>query len=161
MKDQVAGMFSKILGGVKNPINDSKKEKLHEKISKMDLADMRLYVNGKLHEYEVSEFGLVEILKRLTLINDTTSSYYMKDDDMDSKKKKIFDLVILILKNKKINISGLEMVERFLETYNKVIKNYDKDNSDIYEKKIKDSIKKAITMIELKSDIVDKMRTLK
>jgi len=161
MKDKVEGMFSKILGGVKNPIKDTKKEKLYEKITKMDLADMRLYVNGKLNEYEVSEFGLLEILKKLTLVNDSTSNQYMKIDDMDSKKKKIFDLIILILHNKKVNISGLEMVERFLETYAEIIKRYDKDNKDIYEKKIKDSIKKAITMIELKSDIVDKMRTLK
>lgn len=161
MKDKVVGMFSKILGGIKNPIEDAKKEKLHERIAKMDLADMRLYVNGKLIEYEVSEYGLMEILKRLTLVNDSTSNLYMKIEDMDSKKKKIFDLIILILHSKKINISGLEMVERFLVTYAEIIKKYDRDNSDIYEKKIKDSISKAITMIELKSDIVDRMRTLK
>lgn len=160
MKDKVGGMFSKILGS-KSPIKDAKNEKLHEKIAKMDLGEMRIYVNGKLSEYEVNEFGLLDIVKKLTLVNDSTSNYYLKIDDMDSKKKKAFDLIILILKNKKVSISTIEMVEKFLETYEDIIKDYDRNNKDIYQKKIIDAAKKATKMIEMKSDIVDRMRTLK
>lgn len=154
------GVFSNILGNVKGSKEDSKNIKILEKIEKMDLGDMRLYVNSKLKEYEVNEFGLSEVLKKLTFKNENTSNYYLKDDDMDSKKKKVFDLIILILSNKKISIYGLEIAQKFLETYDEIIKKYDVENQEIYFKKIKDSISKAADKINFKSDVADKMRTL-
>ncbi|WP_373071875.1 hypothetical protein [Sulfurimonas sp.] len=153
------GIFSKILGN-KNTNKDSKNEKLLEKIEKMDLNDMRLYVNGKFSEFEVSEYGLSEILKKITLKNENTGQCYLKEDDMDSKMKKVFELVILILSNKKISIYGLEISQKFLETYEKIIKKYDKENKQIYENKIKESISKAADKINFKSDVADRMRTL-
>jgi hypothetical protein len=154
------GMFSKILGNIKGSKEDSKNEKLLEKIEKMDLADMRLYVNSKFSEYKVSGLGLSEIVKKLTSKKENTEHYYLKDDDQDSKKKKVFDLIVLILTNKKVDIYTLEMVQKFLETYEEIIKKYDKENKQIYEKRIKELISKAADIINFKSDVADQMRTL-
>jgi hypothetical protein len=161
MMDGDVNMFSKILGNIKGSKDDPKNIKLLEKISKMDLSDMRIYINGKLTEYEVNEFGLSEILKRFTFINEKTSHYYLKIDDMDSKKKKIFDIVILILLHKRVSINIIEIVQVFLETYEEVIKKYDDENKQTYKAKIIEAMKKATKTIDYKSDIIDKLRTLK
>lgn len=154
------GMFSKILGNIKGSKEDSENEKLFEKIEKMDLADMRLYVNGKFSEYKVSGLGLSKIVKKISLKNEDTQQYYLKDDDQDSKKKKVLDLIVLILANKKVDIYTLEMIQNFLDTYQEIIKKYDKENKQIYEKRIKELISKAADIINFKSDIADQMRTL-
>ncbi|QFR50386.1 hypothetical protein FJR48_11870 [Sulfurimonas lithotrophica] len=154
-------IFSRILGNIKGSKDNPNNAKLLEKISKMDLSEMRIYVNGKLTEYKVDEFGLSEILKKLTFKNENTSHYYMNIEDMDSKKKKIFDLIILILSHKTVSINIIEIVQKFLETYDEIIQKYDNENKQTYKSKIKTAMKKATDMIDYKSDIVDKMRTLK
>ena len=154
-------MLSKIIGNIKGSKEDGKNSKLSEKIAKMDLSEMRIYINGKLKEYQVDEFGLMEVAKRLTLENENTSNYYLKLDDMDSKKKKVFDLVILILEHKKMSIDIIEIFQQFLETYEEIIKQYDKDNKQIYDSRIKEYIKNAAHKIDFKADVADKMRTLK
>jgi len=154
------GLFNSMLGNVKDSKKESENEKLLKKIEKMDLGEMRLYVNGKFDEYKLSEYGLSEIVNKLKGINKNTSHYYLRDDDMDSKKKKVFDLILLILGSKKISINILELVQNFLEIYTDIIKKYDKENKQIYEKKIKKSISLTIDKINFKSDQADKMRTL-
>jgi hypothetical protein len=154
-------MFSKIIKNIKGSDGKSKDEKLIEKISKMDLTEMRTYINGKLNEYGVSEFGLCEIMKKLTVPNEKTSALYLKDDDQDSKKKKVFDLVVLILSSKVISVNVVERVQGFLDTYEEIIKKYDKENKQIYQKKIKESVSLALDKISFKTDLSSKMRTLK
>ena len=153
-------MFSKMLGNSKESKKDSKNEILLEKISKMNLSDMRFYINSKLKEFEVSEFGLLEIAKKLTLVNENTLNLYLKDDDMDSKKKKVFELVILLLSNSKVSISIIETIQNFLETYSEIVKKYDEDNKQIYEQKIKESISMAVDKIDFKAEEAGKLRTL-
>ena len=155
------GIFSKILGNIKDSKKDSDNENLKQRIQKMDLGEMRLYVNGKIIELKVSGSGLSEIVKKLTLKNEDTGHNYLKDDDQDSKKKKVFDLIVLILNNKKIDVHTLELVQKFLENYDKLIKEFDKENKQIYEKKIKELISITADKISFKSDIADRMRTLK
>ena len=58
-------MFGKILGREKNRSNSNE---LVHKISKMNLPEMRSYVNNKAFNLEISEEGLVEVLKK----NDNT-----------------------------------------------------------------------------------------
>ncbi len=154
------GLFSSILGNIKDSKKESENEKLLNKIEKMDLGDLRLYVNGKLSEYKVSGYGLSEIVKKLIYINESTKHNYIQEDDMDSKKKKVFDLILLILKSKKINLYTVELIQKFLELYSGIIKEYDKQNKQIYEQKIKESMSIALDKINFRSDEVDRMRTL-
>lgn len=155
------GLFSSILGNMKNSKKESENEKLLSKIKKLDLADMRLYINGKLSQYKLNEYGLSEIVKRLIYVNEETNHYYIQDDDQDSKKKKVFDLVLLILKSKKVSIYTVELTQEFLEKYIEIIKKYDNENKQIYEQKIKESISMALDKINFRADEADRMRTLK
>lgn len=150
-------MFSKLLGKKKGE-ESSQDSKLVEKIAKMDLIEMRTFVNGKLTEFEVNEFGLHEIIKKLVSKNTDTQKYYINTDDMDSKKKKAFDLLILILGHKKVSVLVVEYAQKFLEVYEEMIEKYDKDNKQIYDKKIKDVLNSAVAMIDLKADIDEKIR---
>jgi len=77
---------------------------------------------------------------------------------MDSKKKKAFDLLILILGHKKVSVLVVEYAQKFLEVYEEMIEKYDKDNKQIYDKKIKDVLNSAVAMIDLKADIDEKIR---
>jgi len=145
-------MFSNLLGKLSS---DETNEDLilEEKIAKMDLSEMRLYVNDKLTDFKVTEFGLHEIIKKLISKNENTSQFYIADNDMDSKRKKAFELLILILAHKNISVLSLESAEKFLEVYEEMIKKYDYDNKNIYNKKIKDMMSLAINKINMKSHI--------
>ena len=153
-------MFSKIIGKIKVSEDDVVKERLLEKISKMEIVDMRNYINGKLTDYKVSEYGLLEILNKITLKNESTSNLYIKEDDMDSKKKRVFDLVLLVLSSKQVTLSVLDSAQVFISTYSDIIKKYDKDNRQIYEIKMKEAISLAADKISFKSDVKNTMRTL-
>lgn len=96
-------MFSKMLGKIKNSSSDENREhrELVDKISKMNLTDMRTYINNRIPDLPVSEDGLSEILYRLLKVDEKTSKRYIEIDDMDSKIKKGLELVLSILSNKK------------------------------------------------------------
>jgi len=145
-------MFSKLLGKLSSE-ETNEDSKLQEKIAKMDLAEMRLYVNEKLTDFKVTEFGLHEIIKKLISKNESTSQYYIAQNDMDSKRKKVLELLILILAHKSISVVAVESAEEFLEVYEDMIKKYDYDNKNIYNKKIKDMMSLAIDRINMKSHI--------
>lgn len=153
-------MLSKLLHNLLGS-NSKINSKLQNKISKMDLRSMRLYVNGQLKKFRVSQFGLNEVTKRLTKLNESTEKYFLKASDMDSKKKKVFDLIILILENKKASIAVVESIQEFLEVYDEIIKKYDKDNKEIYETRIKDSMSVAIDRINIESNIIQLMEISK
>lgn len=145
-------MFSKLLG-ILSPKESEEALRLQEKIAKMDLSEMRLYVNGKLDNFEVTEFGLNEIITKLISKNENTSHYYIADNDLDSKRKKVLDLLILVLENKNISVLVIETAQEFLEVYDEMLKKYDYVNQDIYEKRIKKMISLAVDKIDTKSDI--------
>ena len=127
-------MFGNILGRKKEDITEEDAEHvaLVEKISKMNLTEMRSYINGKIEDFKVSEDGLIELMNRLIIQDKKTKEYYIKSDDMDSKKKKAFDLVLLIAKNKKISLVAIEQIQKFVLLYKNIITLYDKENKDIY-----------------------------
>ena len=153
-------MFSKLLNNILGS-QGKKNKKLEYKIANMDLPNMRLYVNGKLDAFKVDAFGLNEIVKKLTHENKETSKHFMQDDDMDSKKKKVLDLIVLILANKKTSITVIESIHLFLDVYEELIKKYDTDNKQIYEKRIKDLINLAIKRIEIETNIITIMEMAK
>jgi hypothetical protein len=150
-------MFGNILGkkDSKNTKIDEENQDLIDKISKMNLTDMRLYVNNKMSGHESSEDGIIEVIKRLTTKNEETSKRYIEIDDMDSKIKKAFDLVILLSNHRKITVVAVELMQNFLELYDDVILKYDTENKQIYASKLKDAVKIAIENIN-KMSIIQK-----
>ncbi len=142
-------MFSKILGKNKNDINGDKEHQIIiDKVSKMHLADMRLYVNNKLNDFEICENGLREVMKRL-VSKDLKNNRFIETDAMDSKIKKAFDLVIIIAANKKITVTVAELIQDFIKIYDDLIIKFDKDNKQIYTSKLKDSLALSIENITM------------
>ncbi len=153
-------MFGKILGkNKKESEQDIDTQVIIEKISKMNLVDMRVYVNDKLKDFEVCEDGLNEVMRRL-ISKSTQEKRYIESDAMDSKKKKAFDLVILVSKNKKVTIVTTELIQEFIKLYNDIIIKFDADNKQIYESKLKDSINSTIATITSKAEIDRKNKVL-
>ncbi|MBU0720037.1 hypothetical protein KJ877_01705 [bacterium] len=147
-------MFSNILGKKKDASSD---KNLIEKVSKMNLTDMRLFVNNK---NEITEEGLIEVLNRLIDKNEKTSKRYIEADDMDSKIKKSFDLLINIASNKKITVVAVEKIQEFIEVYSEIIRGFDEKNKQIYGSKLKEALEKAIGNIEGISEFKRKMNLL-
>ncbi|MEA3331734.1 MAG: hypothetical protein U9Q29_08595, partial [Campylobacterota bacterium] len=139
---------------------DSTVAELVEKISKMNLTDMRTYINNRVLNFEVDEDGLVEVMRRLTTKNSETSKRYIEIDDMDSKIKKGFELVISIASHSKITIVAVEQIQEFMELYSDIITKYDRDHKQIYEIKLKESISKAIVNIGEMTELKRKMSVL-
>jgi hypothetical protein len=152
-------MISKIFGKKKNEKDGDKDiAELEQKISKMNLTDLRLYVRGKL-DVELNEEGLILVLEKLiSKIND--KRYYLDSSDDDSKLKKAFDIVISIAKSKKVTVKAVELISEFIQTYEKLIKEYDKRNKDIYHDRLMKSVDVATEIIELKVALENKMNIL-
>lgn len=142
-------MFSNILGknDSENKQDSKEDQEIINKISTMNLTDMRAYINNKMFGKESSEDGLVEVMKRLTLKNEKTSKRYIEVDDMDSKIKKAFDLVILLAMHKKITVLAVELIQEFIDLYDDIILKFDKENKQIYSKKLKDALTEAISNV--------------
>ncbi len=155
-------MFSSLLK--KKETQDTKMDeslqKLISKIDTMNLTEMRSYVKGNIKELEVTADGLNLVLERLIKVDANTNKTYINQDDMDSKKKKAFDLVLTILTNKKINIQTIELVQSFLNLYKEILSQYDKKNKDIYASRFSDAISSAVAMMELMTDMNNKMNVL-
>ncbi len=135
-------MFKGILNKKKE--QDSECLELKEKISQMNLSEMRLYVNDNLKSYAISECGLKEIMNRLISKNES-SKRFIESDAMDSKIKKAFDLFMLIGESKKMTSATTKLMEEFIKLYSDLILKFDKENKQIYESKLK---KCLITAIE-------------
>ncbi|MDD2449038.1 MAG: hypothetical protein PHG10_05180 [Sulfurimonas sp.] len=152
-------MFSNMLGKIGISTNDEEKmhNELVERISKMNLTDMRSYINNRISDLPVSEDGLKEVLKRLLEVDEKTDKRYIDIEDMDSKIRKGLDLIINILANKKITIEAIEVAIELFEASKEIIEKYDNDNKQIYHSKIRDSLNKAIETMNMKSEIQRKM----
>lgn len=144
---------------LKNIFNTHKKEEqsdtyshITEKISKMNLTDMRTYVRNKIADFEVSEFGLQEIMRILI--------EYIKVDDMPSKKKKAFDLIILMATNKKMTIDTIENMQKFLEKNKEIIHAYDREFKEIYQSRLDDALSMALSNIDEMTKLQNKMNVL-
>ena len=148
-------MFSRILG--KKVSKDPSDNGLEEKISKMNLTEMRSYVNNKA---EVSEQGLIEILKRLTTRDSQTSKRYIELDDMDVKVKKGFDLIITIAQHKKITVVAIELIVEFIHLYEDVIEKFDEENKQIYKSKLKEALDVALKNMDGISKLKKKLGLL-
>jgi len=152
-------MFSNMLGKIKNFSSDENQEKkdLTDKISKMNLTDMRAYINNRIPDFSIDEDGLNEVLHKLLEVNEKTSKRYIEIDDMDSKIKKGFDLVLSILTNKKVTVTTIELVNEFLDKSKDIVQKYDRENKQIYYTKFKDAMELAIKYMNAKAELQRKM----
>lgn len=156
-------MFGKIMGKLKGKEDNSSKSnaELIDKISKMNLTEMRAYVKNKMENFEVSEEGLVEVLRKLTTLHSSTDKRFIELDDMDSKIKNAFELVLAVSEDKRINIDAVELMQEFLKMYSDVILKYDTANKQIYGSRLKDAIEKGISSVSIRADFTRKQNVLK
>ena len=153
-------MFNKILGKNKREINESgNHSKIVERISKMNLSDMRIYVNNKLNDFEITEDGLSEVMRRL-ISKDANEKRFIESDAMDSKIKKAFDLVIIVSASRKITVVTTELIQEFILQYSDLIEKYDTDNKQIYGSKLNDGLAKSIASISEMAELKRKMGVL-
>ncbi|MCD4667611.1 MAG: hypothetical protein K8R44_03310 [Sulfurimonas sp.] len=146
-------MFGKILGKNKKEANENQEHsKIVEKISKMNISDMRVYVNNKLISFEICEDGLNEVMRKL-LLKDDKGQRFIEMDAMDSKKKKAFDLVLIVASSKKITIITIELIQEFMKQYIDIIDKFDKENKQIYTSKFKDGLTKAMSTISAMTEV--------
>lgn len=154
-------MLSKLLGrDKKESQTDSEYEELVTKIAKMNLTDMRAYLNNNVKDLESCEDGLVEIMKRLVSQDEESKKRFIELDDMDSKIKKAFDLVLALLAHKKITVVAIEYVQTFIQTYQDLIHQYDTNNKQIYKDRFVEAINQAIEDMNKKSELSRKMQVL-
>lgn len=133
-------MFSKLL----KKEDSSASSKLAQRVENMNLTDMRVYVKNKLPDFEITEAGLVEVMKKLTAKDEETQEGYLKHDDMDVKLKKGFDLVMTICSSNKITVEAVDLIQTFITMNESLIKKYDTENKEIYQSRLVESFNKAI-----------------
>jgi len=155
-------MFSKILGKKKSttPKEETQNTELLNKISKMNLVEMRSYVNGKILDLPLCEDGLSAVISKLSEANEQTKKFYLQNDDMDTKKKKAFDLILLIAKSQKITFKTVEGMQKFLEVYAELINEYDKEHKEIYADKLSSAIDLSLNNIQEIAALKSKMEIL-
>lgn len=131
-----------------------------EKISKMNLSEMRSYVKNSIKDFELSEDGLELLMNKLITKDEKTKKYYINSDDMSSKKKKAFDLIILISNSKKITVTTVEQIQKFVKIYKEIIVSYDKEFKEIYLSRFEDAITIAIANVNTINLLKNKMKVL-
>lgn len=151
-------MFGNFLG--KDKKSEDKTSEVATRVSKMNLSEMRSFVNNKVTNLAISKDGLLEVMKKLTDVDEQNSKLYLQADDMDSKKKKGFDLVILVSKNIHISVEVVELLQKFTVVYAELIKVYDTEHKDIYASRLKDAIKLAIDNVNKYSALSRKTNVL-
>jgi len=149
-------MFGKFFG--KDKKNDT--PDIANKISKMNLTEMRNYVNNKHADLPVDEKGLLAVLTKLSLPDEKTHKLYIEAKDMNSKKKKSFDIVILVAQQKKMTYEIIDILQRFIENHQDIIQKYDTDLKEIYNSRLTDSLAFAINSMDKIDAIKNKMKVL-
>ena len=150
-------MFGSILGKKKNNISV---DDITLKVSKMNLTEMRSYVNNRLSDFKITPDGLAEIMRKLTEVDEKNSMTYLLLDDMDSKKKKAFDLALIIASSKHISVEVIEMLQEFIKIYEELITKYDLDFKEIYASRFLDAIELAIDNVNMQTELQRKQNIL-
>ena len=150
-------MFGNILGKKKEDVGIDDNADIALKVSKMNLTEMRSYVNNKINDFEITQSGLVEVMKKLTVADETT---YLQIDDMDSKKKKGFDLVLMIANSKHISAESVELLQEFIVVYHDLILKYDTEYKEIYASRFSDALEKSIDNVNKYSELQRKSNVL-
>ena len=155
-------MFGKILGKREDEVSDEDKKHLEtvEKVSKMNLTDMRIYIKDGMKGFKSSENGLISIMNKLLTRDEKTQKRYIEIDDMDSKMKKGFELVLSIASHKRVSLTSVEQIQEFMTLYKDVILKFDTDNKQIYSSKLKNSLEKSLQTIQTMAEVNNKAKLL-
>ncbi len=155
-------MFSKILGKKQETTSqeDQEKAQLLDKISKMNLTEMKSYVNNRIESFPLNEDGLLGVMQKLVTPDANTKALYIQESDMDSKKKKAFDLVLIIAKSKKITFKIVDEIQNFMQKYESIIQEYDREYKEIYASRLSDAIALSLENIGMMSELKAKMDIL-
>jgi len=155
-------MFGSILGRKKETISeeDTTHNMIVEKVSKMNLTDMRSYIRNSVKDFEICGDGLNEVMLKLITKDANSSKYYINSDDMDSKKKKAFDLVLLIAGSKKITVTTVEYIQKFVEIYQDIITRFDTDFKEIYASRFNDALSVSVENVNEIAELQRKMNIL-
>jgi len=155
-------MFGKLLGSKKDETSEEEKHIAEQlaKISRMNLTEMRSYVNNKLTASPLCEEGLSAVMEKLSSPNSETQLMYLQLDDMDSKKRKAFELILLISKSQKITFNTVELIQKFTENNAQLITKYDTDHKQIYFSRFGNAIDLALKNINEMAELKTKMDIL-
>jgi len=153
-------MFGNILGKKKDNKSEDESSNILEKVSKMNLTEMRTYVNNKVPDFEITEDGLLAVIKKLTIADEKTSNSYLQIDDMDSKKKKGFELVLMIANSKYISVEVVELLQEFTVIYEDLIAKFDIDHKEIYSSRFADAIVQSIDNVNKQTEFQRKRKVL-
>ena len=147
-------MFGNILGRNKDEISEEDKAnaEIVQRISTMNLTDMRAYVRNNMKGFESCEDGLVAVMNRLITRDENTSKRYIEIDDMDSKVKKGFELVLSVAAHKKVTVTTVEQIQEFITLYEDVILKFDTAYKQIYSSRLRDSLANSLQTVEMMSD---------
>ena len=154
-------MLRNLFGKSKNVTGEEEYSQVAQRIARMNLSDMRMYVKNSIKDFEISIDGLNEVMNRLVSPINEKGEYYLKVDDMDSKKKKAFELVLLVSNSKRISMQSIELIKQFIELYKDMIRDFDQRNKDIYVSRLKDAIETAIINIQTIATLHNKLDVLK
>ena len=155
-------MFGNILGRKQEEISEEDKANaaVVDRISKMNLTDMRAYVRNGMSGFESCEDGLVAVMSRLLTKNEDTLKRYIEIDDMDSKVKKGFELVLSVAEHKKVTVTSVEQIQEFITLYDDIILKFDTANKQIYSSRLNDALDKSLKTIETMAEINRKAEVL-
>ena len=146
-------MLSKLFGKSKTENIEVDNKELIKAIQKMNLTDMRHYINNKKADLIVNEVGLAEVLYKLMNEDKNTKKRYINEKDDYTKIKRCFDIVLSILENNKITSDTIELVIEFKNTFEDIIKKYDHENKEIYSSRFSDAIANAINNVTYKAKL--------
>lgn len=149
-------MFSKFLSKKEN---SGISPELIDKIAGMNLSDMRIFVKSKQKGDDDHQEAITEIMRRLTS-EDDKKKFYIKSDDEDSKKKKAFELIILIASGKKLSLKTVDLMQKFMDTYEDIINEYDREHKEIYMTKLNTAIFQALNNLSNLTDMKSRMNYL-
>jgi len=146
-------MLSKLFGKSKTENIEVDNKELIKAIQKMNLTDMRHYINNKKADLIVNEVGLAEVLYKLMNEDKNTKKRYINENDDYTKIKRCFDIVLSILENNKITSDTIELVIEFKNTFEDIIKRYDHENKEIYSSRFSDAIANGINNVTYKAKL--------
>jgi hypothetical protein len=146
-------MLSKLFGKSKTENIEVDNKELIKAIQKMNLTDMRHYINNKKADLIVNDVGLAEVLYKLMNEDKNTKKRYINEKDDYTKIKRCFDIVLSILENNKITSDTIELVIEFKNTFEDIIKKYDHENKEIYSSRFSDAIANAINNVTYKAKL--------
>ncbi len=154
-------MFDNLFGKKKDVDEEDTNKQLIEYVSKQGVTELRTLLLGQIDRFKVDENTVIEVLKRLTHVDESTGKRFLESSDNDIKLKKAFDTVITATNTKKMSVEAIELIQKFMDMYKDLIDGYDTRNKQIYMHKLTKATELSITMVEQLSIYMNKMAVIR